>query len=296
MLVLQDKAEGVDAALRRLAGVRGVETVRTADGYPAYRVLGKGNADLCPSIYDLARPQNWPLRELHRDVRTLETVFNQLAHDRGSTMKQTLSITRKELSAYFGSPMALIFVGVFLAVTLFVFFWVGAPSSPAASPTCARSSSWMPILLIFLVAALTMRQWSEEQRSGTLEVLLTLPVSNWQLVLGKFLAVMALVAVSLALTLFLPITVSLIGNLDWGPVVGGYLAALLLAGAYAAIGLFISSRTDNQIVALILTVLVCGLFYVVGSTGITGLLGRTTGRRSCAPSAPAAASRASSAA
>jgi ABC-2 type transport system ATP-binding protein len=79
VLVLQAKPEGVDAALRRMAGVRGVETVRTRDGYPAYRVLGKGNADLCPGIYDLARSQSWPLRELHRDVRTLESVFNQLA-------------------------------------------------------------------------------------------------------------------------------------------------------------------------------------------------------------------------
>ena len=79
VLVLQAKPEGVDAALRRMAGVRGVETVRTPDGYPAYRVLGKGNADLCPGIYDLARSQSWPLRELRRDVRTLESVFNQLA-------------------------------------------------------------------------------------------------------------------------------------------------------------------------------------------------------------------------
>jgi ABC-2 type transport system ATP-binding protein len=79
VLVLQAKPEGVDAALRRMAGVRGVETVRTPDGYPAYRVLGKGNADLCPVLYDLARSQSWPLRELRRDVRTLESVFNQLA-------------------------------------------------------------------------------------------------------------------------------------------------------------------------------------------------------------------------
>jgi ABC-2 type transport system ATP-binding protein len=79
VLVLQTKLEGVDGALRRLSGVRGVETMRTPDGYPAYRVLGKGNADLCPGIYDLARSQSWPLRELHRDVRTLESVFNQLA-------------------------------------------------------------------------------------------------------------------------------------------------------------------------------------------------------------------------
>lgn len=108
---------------------------------------------------------------------------------------------------------------------------------------------WMPLLLIFLVAALTMRQWSEEQRSGSLEMLLTLPVPTWQLVAGKFLAVMGLVALALALTLPLTLTVALLGNLDWGPVIGGYVAALLMASAYAAIGLFVSSRTDNQIVA-----------------------------------------------
>ena len=122
-----------------------------------------------------------------------------------------------------------------------------------------------------------MRQWSEEQRSGTLEVLLTLPVRRVELVLGKFLAVMALVALALALTLFLPITVCILGNLDWGPVVGGYLAALLLAAAYAAIGLFVSSRTDNQIVSLILTVCLGGLFYLVGTDGVTGLAGEPLG-------------------
>jgi ABC-2 type transport system permease protein len=189
-------------------------------------------------------------------------------------MKQILSITRKELSSYFGSPLALIFVGVFLAAALVVVFWVDAFFARGIADV-RPLFRWMPVLMIFLVAALTMRQWSEEQRSGTLEVLLTLPVSNVQLVLGKFLAVMALVALSLALTLFLPITVSLIGNLDWGPVIGGYIAALLLAAAYTAIGLYISSRTDNQIVALILTALVCGLFYAVGSSSITDLVGGT---------------------
>jgi len=187
-------------------------------------------------------------------------------------MTQILSILRKELNGYFGSPMALIFVGVFLAATLFTFFWVDAFFARGIADV-RPMFRWMPILLIFLVAALTMRQWSEEQRSGTLEILLTVPASHIQLVLGKFLAVMVLVVVALALTIFLPITVSLMGNLDWGPVIGGYLAALLLAAAYAAIGLFVSSRTDNQLVALILTVLVGGLFYLVGSRGITDFVG-----------------------
>ncbi|MGH2593253.1 MAG: ABC transporter permease, partial [Anaerolineae bacterium] len=176
-------------------------------------------------------------------------------------MKQILSITRKELDSYFSSPMALIFLGAFLAVTLFAFFWVDTFFARGIADVRPLFRG-MPLLLIFLVAALTMRQWSEEQRSGTLETLLTLPVRPAQLALGKFLAVMTLVGVALALTLPLPLSVSNLGNLDWGPVVGGYLAALLLAAAYAAIGLFISSRTDNQIVALIATALLGGLFYL----------------------------------
>ena len=191
-------------------------------------------------------------------------------------MKQSLSITRKELEKYFGSPMALIFVGAFLAATLFSFFWVDTFFARGLADI-RPLFHWMPVLMIFLVAALTMRQWSEEQRSGTLETLFTLPVSKIQLACGKFLAVMALVIVSLVLTVFLPITVSVLGDLDWGPVVGGYLAAVLLAAAYAAIGLFVSSCTDNQIVSLILSSLICGAFYLVGSGGVTGFVGETVG-------------------
>ncbi len=193
-------------------------------------------------------------------------------------MKQVRAIARKELSAYFGSLMALIFVGVFLVTTLAVFFWV-KPTFFARNLADIRPLfRWMPVLTMFLVAALTMRQWSEEQRAGTMEVLLTLPVKRLQLVLGKFLAVMALVALSLGLTLFLPFTVARLGPLDLGPVVGGYLAALLMASAYAAIGLFVSSRTDNQIVSLIVTVILGGLFYLVGTAGATNLVGAGLGR------------------
>ena len=191
-------------------------------------------------------------------------------------MKQTLTITRKELRGYFGSPMALIFIGTFLAATLFSFFWVDAFFSRGIADVRALFR-WMPTLMIFLVAALTMRQWSEEQRSGTLEILLTLPVSTIQLVIGKFLSVIALVAIALALTIFLPLTVTMLGNLDWGPVLGGYTATLLLAGAYAAIGLFVSSRTDNQIVALISTVLLCGMLFLIGTPGVTDFVGNQLG-------------------
>jgi ABC-2 type transport system permease protein len=202
-------------------------------------------------------------------------VIKEWGRDVGVQLRHARTIARKELSAYFSSPMALIFVGAFLVIALFVFFWVETFFSRNIADV-RPLFRWMPTLAIFLVAALTMRQWSEEQREGTLEILLTLPVRRYGLVLGKFVAVMALTVLALGLTLFLPITVDLIGNLDWGPVLGGYLATLLMASAYVAIGLYVSSRTDNQIVALILSVLFCGVFYLIGTPGITGLVGDTT--------------------
>lgn len=186
--------------------------------------------------------------------------------------RQILAIAKKELNSYFGSPLAMIFLGTFLAVVLFIFFSIETFFARGIADI-RPLFRWMPILLIFLLAALTMRQWSEEQRSGSQELLLTLPVPMSSLVLGKFLAVMALITLALVLTLPLPVMVGILGNLDWGPVIGGYVAALLMAAAYAAIGLFVSSRTDNQIVALIVTVLLGGLFYVVGTRGVTDFVG-----------------------
>lgn len=188
-----------------------------------------------------------------------------------------LRVARKEFRGFFASPAAYLFLGAFLAATLFAFFWV--ESFFARNIADARPLfQWLPLLLIFLVAALTMRSWSEERRAGTLESLLSAPVSPWDLILGKFLATLALVALALTLTLPLPVTVALLGPLDWGPVVGGYIATLFVAAAYAAIGLYMSGRTDNPIVALILTTLVCGAFYLIGAELVTGLVGYEGGR------------------
>ncbi|OQX38490.1 MAG: ABC transporter permease [Candidatus Sedimenticola endophacoides] len=188
----------------------------------------------------------------------------------------TLRIARKEFRGFFATPAAYLFLGGFLAVTLFVFFWVEtffARNIADVRPLF----QWLPLLLIFLVAALTMRAWSEERRAGTLESLLTAPVSPLQLILGKFTAALGLVALALALTLPLPVTVFLLGPLDWGPVIGGYVATLFLAAAYVAIGLYMSGRTDNPIVALILTAVVCGLFYLIGSSTLTTLFDHEIG-------------------
>ena len=187
-------------------------------------------------------------------------------------MNGLLTITRKELRSLFGSPVALIFLGIFLAVTLFTFFTTSrffARNLADARPLF----EWLPVLLIGLVSAVTMRAWAEERRAGTLEILLTLPVKTYELVLGKFLAGWALVCVALALTLPIPFMVSTLGDLDWGPVWGGYIGALLLSAAYLAIGLCVSARTDNQVVALMVTLVIGGLMYLVGTDGVVALFG-----------------------
>lgn len=191
-------------------------------------------------------------------------------------MNHVWTLAKKELRGFFGSAVALIFLATFLGFTLFTFFWVEKFFARGIADL-RPMFDWLPLLLIFLVAALSMRLWSEERKAGTIEVLLTLPVPRHQLVLGKFLAGMLLIAVALVLTFGLPITISTMGDLDWGPVRGGYLAALLLAAAYLSIGMCVSAATDNQIVALILTAGVCALTYVPGTAWVADLVGSGAG-------------------
>ena len=185
-------------------------------------------------------------------------------------------VAGKEMTLFFASPVAWLFLGSFAAVSLFVFFW-GEAFFARNIADVRPLFEWMPILLIFLCSALTMRMWSEERRTGTLEYLLSLPVALWRFVLGKFLACLALLCLALLITILLPLTVANLGNLDWGPVVAAYLATLLLGSAYLAIGLFVSARSDNPIVSLIGSVAICSLFYLVGSSTVTSLFGNLGG-------------------
>ena len=185
-------------------------------------------------------------------------------------------IARKEISLFFSSPVAYLFLAAFSGVTLFTFFW-GEAFFVRNIADVRPLFEWMPLLLIFLASTLTMRMWSEERRTGTLEHVLTQPVPLWHFVVGKFLGCVGLFLVALLITLPLPVTVSIIGDLDWGPVIAGYIATLLLGAAYLSIGLFVSSRSDNQIVSLICSVALCGIFYLFGSKIITDLLGNSAG-------------------
>ncbi|WP_448245484.1 Gldg family protein [Thalassotalea agariperforans] len=185
-------------------------------------------------------------------------------------------IAAKEINLFFASPIAYLFLATFAAITLFIFFW--GESFFARNISDVRPLfEWMPVLLIFLSATLTMRLWSEERRSGTLEYILTQAVPLWHFVVGKFIGCLLLLIIALIITLPIPLTVAMIGDLDWGPVWSGYIATILLGAAYLSIGLFVSAKSDNQIVSLISASVLCGIFYLIGTSTLTDFFGTQMG-------------------
>jgi ABC-2 type transport system permease protein len=190
-------------------------------------------------------------------------------------MSRVRAVAVRELRAYFNSPIAYVFLLVFALSALFTFFNVETFFARGQADLRGLFET-VPLLTLLLIPALTMRLWAEEAKQGTLEVLLTLPVKDHELVSGKFIASWVLLAVGLALTAPLALTVSMLGRLDWGPVLGGYLAALLLGAAYLAVGQFVSALTENQILAFILALVVCMSLYGVGTELFTGLFSDRT--------------------
>jgi ABC-2 type transport system permease protein len=169
-------------------------------------------------------------------------------------MQQALLIFKKEFKDYFASPIAYIVIAVFLIVvgwhflpTFFLF----------DQADLRRFFNLLPIVFALVVPVITMRLFSEELSVGSWELLLTLPVTFRDIIIGKFMAALAFVVAILIPTLSYPIFISFIGDLDWGAVVGGYVGAVFLGGAYAAIGLFASALTRNQIIACIVAMVIC---------------------------------------
>lgn len=169
---------------------------------------------------------------------------------------------KKELMSYFNSPIAYIFIGAFLVVGNWLFFknffLIGENSMRAYFEL-------LPWIFLFLSPSITMRLWAEEKKSGTIEFLLTLPVTDWQVVLAKFIGALVFLFLSLLLSVTIPISLVFTGRLDMGPVIGGYLGALFLGGSYIALGLFISSLTKNQIIAFILGLAACFMGFIIGA-------------------------------
>lgn len=186
-------------------------------------------------------------------------------------MGAAFTVARRELAGYFATPVAYVFIVIFLVMSGVLTFTIGnffARGQADLSPFF----TFVPWLFLFLVPALTMRLWAEERRLGTIELLLTLPIAQWQAVVGKFLAAWAFCAIALALTFPLVITVNVLGNPDNGVILAGYLGCLLVAGAFLAVGSAISALTKNQVIAFVLAVAACFFLTAAGSPVVTEFL------------------------
>jgi ABC-2 type transport system permease protein len=174
-----------------------------------------------------------------------------------------VTIAKRELAGYFATPVAYVFIVIFLLLASAFTFYLGGLYERGQADL-APFFTFHPWLYLFLIPAISMRLWAEERKSGSVELLLTQPVTLWQAVLGKFLAAWAFTALALALTFPIWITVNYLGSPDNGVILAAYIGSLLMAGGFLAIGSCMSALTRNQVVAFILAVVVCFAFLLAG--------------------------------
>ncbi len=171
-------------------------------------------------------------------------------------MRNALTIYRREISAYFNSPIAYVFTCLFVFLLGLLFFAVARFFSMPA-PDISFYLEWLlPLVLAAFVPAITMRLWAEEKRTGTLEILMTLPLRSWEIVIGKYFAGMTVITVALLLTLTVPASVWLVASLDWGVLVSSYIGVFVVSSVFVAMGSWTSTWTQNQIVSLLVSVIV----------------------------------------
>jgi ABC-2 type transport system permease protein len=178
-------------------------------------------------------------------------------------MSGTATIFKRELRSYFVTPVAYVFIVIFLLLSGALTFYLGS-FYERGQADLQPFFNFHPWLYLFLVPAVSMRLWAEERKSWTIELLLTLPVTMWQAVLGKFLAAWTFIAIALALTFPIWLTVNYLGSPDNGVILASYIGSLLMAGAFLAVGSCLSAATRNQVVAFILTVVICFLLLLAG--------------------------------
>ncbi|MFK8012538.1 MAG: ABC transporter permease subunit [Marinicellaceae bacterium] len=173
------------------------------------------------------------------------------------------AIIKRELQGYFSTPIAYVFIVIFLILSgVFAFYLGGLYERNQAD--LSPFFTFHPWLYLFLVPAVSMRMWSEERRSGNIELLMTLPVKQWDLVLGKFFSSWIFIAISLFLTFPIWISINYLGNPDNGLIIASYIGSLLLAGAFLAIGSCVSVASKNQVISFIITAVICFLFLLAG--------------------------------
>jgi len=178
-------------------------------------------------------------------------------------MSGIVTVFKRELRSYFATPVAYVFIVIFLILSGAFTFYLGN-FYERGQADLQSFFQYHTILYLFLVPAVSMRLWAEERKSGTIELLLTLPVTMWQAVFGKFLAAWVFIGIALALTFPIWITVNYLGSPDNGAIFASYVGSFLMAGAFLAIGSCISATTRNQVVAFILTVVVCFVLMMAG--------------------------------
>jgi ABC-2 type transport system permease protein len=184
-----------------------------------------------------------------------------------------VTIAKRELNGYFASPVAYVFIVIFLLLNGFFTFMLGG-FFERGEASLVSFFMWHPWLYLFLVPAVGMRLWSEERRLHTLELLLTMPLTAWQAIVGKFIASWAFLVLALALTFPVVLTVAYLGDADGGTILAGYLGSALLAGGYLAVTCLTSAMTRNQVISFILSVVVCFFLILAGWEPVTNLLVR----------------------
>src|SRR5206468_8071016 len=179
------------------------------------------------------------------------------------------TIAKRELGAYFSSPLAYVFIVIFLLLCGFFTFFVGGFFERDQASLSASFFLWHPWFYLFLVPAVGMRLWAEERRVGTLELLLTMPITTWQAIVGKFLASWIFLGMALLLTFPIVITVNYLGSPDNGLIFATYMGSFLMAGTYLAISCMTSAMTRNQVISFILSLVICMFLVMCGTPTVT---------------------------
>jgi len=192
-------------------------------------------------------------------------------------MANVWTIFKREFGGYFNSPIAYVFMVIFLAAMGILFFLMGHFYLQNVADMRGYFNLIQFVFMIF-VPGLAMRLWSEERKLGTDELLLTLPIRTHEIVLGKYLAGLSLLAIALILTSFIPIAIGHVGDPDWGPIIVGYIGALLVGALFLALGSFISSLTGNQILAFVISLILCALLIFIGHPGFVAELKANVGK------------------
>jgi ABC-2 type transport system permease protein len=207
------------------------------------------------------------------DTATTAGATTSTSRERGRAdrWRHIVAIAKREITGYFASPVAYVFIVIFLLLAGFLTFMVGG-FFERGQANLLPFFAWHPWLYLFLVPSVGMRMWSEERRLGTIELLLTMPITPWQAIVGKFLASWAVLALALALTFPIVFTVNYLGHPDNGVILASYIGSLLLSGAYLSVSAMTSAMTRNQVVSFIISLVICLFLILAGWPPVTDLL------------------------